>query len=143
MMYLLDTNIVSELRKFRSGRADKSVVAWIGGRDPRQSFISAITLLELEYGALLMERRDARQGEGLRRWLEETVVSVFNARILPVDEQVARICAGLHIPDRKPERDALIGATAIAAGFTLVTRNVRDFEGMPLNLINPWEVAAE
>lgn len=140
-MYLLDTNVVSELRKFRSGRADKNVVAWIGVSDPRQSFISAITRLELEYGALLMERRDARQGEGLRRWLEETVVGVFDTRILPIDGHVARVCAGLHIPDRKPERDALIGATAIAAGYTLVTRNVRDFEGMPVKLFNPWEPA--
>jgi len=138
LMYLVDTNIISELRKAKSGKADPKVVQWASRLPVSEFFISVITLLELEHGVLLIERKDAKQGTVLRRWLEEQVKLVFAARILPVDEAVAICCAHLHVPDPKPDRDALIAATAIVHGMTLVTRNVRDFSAMKVPVLNPW-----
>ncbi len=138
LMYLIDTNIISELRKAKSGKADPKVVHWASQLPASEFFISVITLLELEHGVLLIERKDAKQGTVLRRWLEEQVKLVFEARILPVDEAVAVCCAHLHVPDPKPDRDALIAATAIVHGMTLVTRNVRDFSAMNVPVLNPW-----
>jgi toxin FitB len=137
-MYILDTNVVSELRKTKSGRANPNVVSWISARDADLFFISAITVLELEYGTLLMERRDARQGAELKHWLQTTVYDAFDGRILPVTGSVAQQCAALHIPKPRPERDCMIAATAMVYGFEMVTRNLRDFEGTAIGLIDPW-----
>ena len=137
-MYLLDTNVISELRKSPSGRADPRVLAWIGARDPDDFYLSAIGVLELELGVLAMERRDARQGAALRAWLERKVLATFERRILPVDARVARRCAALHVPDRRPERDALIAATALVHGMGVVTRNVADFAGTGVTTHEPW-----
>ncbi|MFB1489435.1 MULTISPECIES: type II toxin-antitoxin system VapC family toxin [unclassified Thiocapsa] len=137
-MYLLDTNLVSELRKARTGRADPGVVAWaasVGGEDQH---LSVITVLELELGVQLRERRDPSQGEILRAWLERQVLVGLAGRILPIDTDIARRCAGLHVPNRRPDRDALIAATALVHGLTVVTRNVRDFDGTGVALHNPW-----
>lgn len=136
-MYLLDTNVISELRK--AHKADPLVIQWASQIPPANLFISAITVLELELGVLLKERKDAEQGAILRTWLISHVLPAFADRILPVDTAVARRCAQLHVPDPRSERDALIGATAILHGMTLVTRNVRDFEHMgAINTLNPW-----
>lgn len=135
-MYLLDTNVVSELR--RRDRADTGVVTWVDGIDPDTLFVSVVTILELEMGVLAMERRDATHGALLRRWLEERVLPAFDERILPLDLQVARRCARLHIPDRRAERDALIAATALRHAMAVVTRSVDDFATMQVALINPW-----
>ena len=137
-MYLLDTNVVSELRKAKSGKADAGVIAWAAGLHASELFLSAISVLELEMGVLLVERRDAAQGVVLRSWLDKHVLLAFAERILPVDTAVARRCARLHVPDPRAERDALIAATALVRDLTVVTRNVGDFEATGVRLLNPW-----
>ncbi len=134
-MYLLDTNVLSELR--RPDRADARVRAWAARQQPAHCWVSAITILELERGVLLIERRDARQGAQLRTWLEG-ILRQFQDRVLVIDMAVARRCAGLHVPDRRAERDALIAATAMVHGMTIVTRNVADFAATQVPLLNPW-----
>ena len=137
-MFILDTNVVSELRKVKAGKADKGVSAWADSVDAATLFLSAITILELEQGVLLVERRDAVQGALLRSWLERYVLPEFENRVLPIDATVARRCAGLHVPDPRSERDALIAATALVHGMTVVTRNVADFAASGVRLLNPW-----
>jgi predicted nucleic acid-binding protein len=138
-MYLLDTNLVSELRKVRSGKADPGVAAWADGVDASSLFLSAITLHELELGVLLAERRDPTQGALLRHWLQQAVVPAFAGRILAVDAAVARRSAALHVPDPKPFRDGLIAATALVHSLVVVTRNLADFEATGVPLLNPWQ----
>ncbi|CDH05389.1 Putative plasmid stability protein StbB (PIN domain) [Xenorhabdus bovienii str. oregonense] len=138
-MYVLDTNVVSELRKIRAGKADPNVAKWAESVDAADLFISAITIMELELGILLIERKDATQGTMLRAWLEQHVLPEFAERTLPVDTAVAQRCARLHVPDRSSERDALIAATALVHGMTVVTRNVADFQPTGVTILNPWE----
>ncbi|MFH0934624.1 MAG: type II toxin-antitoxin system VapC family toxin [Pseudomonadota bacterium] len=137
-MYLLDTNVVSELRKVRTGKADKRVEKWADSVSAADLYLSAITVLELETGVQLIERKDKAQGELLRTWLEDYVLPAFAGRILPVDETVARRGAVLHVPNPAPVRDSLIAATALVHGMTVVTRNASDFETMGVMLLNPW-----
>lgn len=138
-MYLLDTNVVSEIGKVVEGKADLRVAAWQSQVDTINCFISAVTLMELEIGVLRMERRDAKQGLRLRQWLSDQVVSEFDGRVLPIDAAVVRRCAGLHVPNPRPERDAMIAATALVHGMTVVTRNTADFEPTGVALLNPWQ----
>jgi hypothetical protein len=142
-MYLLDTNVVSELRRVRAGRADPGVAAWADQVDAASLFLSAITIHELELGVQLMERRDAAQGAVLRKWLEERVLPAFGNRILAVDTDVARRSAGLHVPDPRPLRDGFIAATALTHRMVVVTRNVSDFEACGVDLLNPWSQATD
>ncbi|MCW5236708.1 type II toxin-antitoxin system VapC family toxin [Verminephrobacter eiseniae] len=137
-MYVLDTNVVSELRKVRLGKADAGVTAWTQSVDAADLFVSAITIMELELGVLSIERKDATQGAMLRSWLEQQVLPEFSGRTLPVDTAVARRCARLHVPDKRGERDALIAATALVHGMTVVTRNVGDFRFTGVIVLNPW-----
>ncbi|MCE7030608.1 type II toxin-antitoxin system VapC family toxin [Jiella avicenniae] len=139
MTYLLDANVISELRKLGDGKADAKVAGWIGARDATRFFISAITILELERGVLSVQRRDAAQGGRLRSWLDGRVRPEFDGRILPVDDAVATRCAQLHVPDRRNEADALIAATALVHDLSVVTRNVSDFEGAGVVVIDPWQ----
>jgi hypothetical protein len=143
MMYRSDTNVVSELRKSpvsqgKSATVDRNVLAWTKRIPAASQFLSVISILELETGALLMERRDPRQGAVLRSWLEDHVLPTFSGRILPVDTPVAQRCAALHVPNPRSQRDALIAATAMVHGMTVVTRNVSDFEPTGVALLNPW-----
>ncbi|MDN5864048.1 MAG: type II toxin-antitoxin system VapC family toxin [Gammaproteobacteria bacterium] len=140
-MYILDTNVVSELRKVSLGKADPRVTEWQNSVELFGCFLSVITLMELEIGILAMERRDASQGNRLRAWFEHGVLQEFDGRILPEDQAVARRCAALHVPDPASERDALIAATALAHNMTVVTRNVKDFTGFGVPLLNPWHPA--
>jgi hypothetical protein len=142
-MFLLDTNVVSELRKARAGQADKNVAAWAAGASAASMFVSVMTIQELEIGVLLAERRDPPKGEVLRRWLEEQVLPAFGERIIPVDTAVARRSAMLHVPDPRPVRDSLIAATALVHGLVVATRNVADFEPMGAEIIDPWQTADE
>jgi len=142
MMYLLDTNVVSELRKVRFDAADRNVAAWTQTVDAAELFVSSITLMEIEIGILSIERKDARQGALFRTWLEKHVLPEFSTRTLPVDTAVARRCAQLHVPDRRGERDALIAATALVHGMTVATRNVADFQPTGVAIFNPWEEMA-
>jgi hypothetical protein len=139
MMYLLDTNVASELRKVEVGTADPHVKAWSDALNAEAAFLSVITVLELEQGTLLMERRDPRQGAMLRAWLEKRILPQFEGRILPVDLPVARRCANLHVPDPKEDRDSLIAATALVHSMTVVTRNVSHFAHSGVKTLNPWE----
>ncbi|PDT04286.1 VapC toxin family PIN domain ribonuclease [Rhizobium chutanense] len=139
MSYLLDTNVISELRKIGDGKADPQVVAWIEAANVSDFYLSAITILELERGVLAVQRRDARQGSRLRAWLDDHVRPQFAGRILPIDDDIATRCAHLHIPDRRNEADALIAATALVHSLTVVTRNVRDFDGTGVVIIDPWQ----
>ena len=141
-MFLHDTNVVSELRKAGGGKADPNVNARLSAQDAATCYVSAITLMELDLGVLLMERRDPVQGARLRAWMEGTVLPEFAERTIPVDRAVALACARLHVPDPRPERDAFIAATALVHGMTLVTRNLADFAPMGVALVNPWDQRA-
>jgi len=140
MMYVLDTNVVSELRKVRAGKADPNVAAWTESVDASGLFVSVITIMELELGVLSIERKDATQGAVLRAWMEQHVLPEFSGRTLPIDTAVAQRCARLHVPDKRGERDALIAATALVHGMTVVTRNVTDFQVPGVTILNPWEM---
>jgi predicted nucleic acid-binding protein len=137
-MYLLDTNVISGLR--RRDRADRRLLAWIDSVSPLDLWISVVTVMELDLGAGLIARRDEAQGDMLRRWIDNQVLPSFGDRILPIDLPSARRCAALHIPDARPERDAMIAATALVHRLTVVTRNVADFVPMGVQLIDPWNV---
>ncbi|BDI05035.1 type II toxin-antitoxin system VapC family toxin [Sphaerotilus microaerophilus] len=137
-MYLLDTNVISELRRGKKG-ADPGVQRWAAGVAAAQMFLSAITILEIEQGILLKALRDPNQAEHLRTWFE-AVRQLFAGRVLPFGEGAALVCAALHVPNPRSERDAMIAATASEHGFTLVTRNVADFIGSGVPLLNPWDV---
>ncbi|WP_219726167.1 type II toxin-antitoxin system VapC family toxin [Castellaniella caeni] len=139
MMYVLDTNVLSELRKVRLGKADANVTAWAESVDAADLFVSAITIMEVELGVLSIERKDATQGAMLRAWLDQHVLPEFSGRTLPIDTAVAQRCARLHVPDKRGERDALIAATALVHGMTVVTRNVADFKPTGVTIVNPWE----
>ena len=140
-MFILDTNVVSELRKAKVGKAHANVVAWAAAQDPSALFLSAITLLELEMGVRLAERRDSAQGVILRAWMADRVLPAFDGRVLPVDGPVALCCVALHVPDPRSDRDALIAATGIIHAMPVVTRNVADFEPTGVKVINPWDGA--
>lgn len=138
-MYLLDTDVVSELRKVKTGKVHRNVRVWAKSVSTPTLFLSAISIMELEIGILLIERRDRSQGEMLRSWMEDQVLPVFHGRILAVDTPVAQRCAALHVPTPCSDRDALIAATAMVHGMTVVTRNVSDFELTGVAVINPWQ----
>lgn len=137
-MYLLDTNVVSELRKIRLGKADSHVAEWADSVDATDLYLSVITVQELEIGVLLAERRDPSQGAIFRVWLNSHVLPAFTGRILAVDTAVAQCSARLHVPDPRPVRDGLIAATALVHGMTVVTRNVADFAPTGVPILNPW-----
>lgn len=137
---MLDTNVISELRKLGDGKADSRVTTWVSKREATSFYISVLTLMELEIGVLRIERRDARQGERLRAWMDRHVLPEFRERTLAVDSPIALKCARLHVPDPRAERDALIAATAIVHGLTVVTGNVADFETTEAEVVNPWAV---
>jgi predicted nucleic acid-binding protein len=134
-MYLLDTDIVFELRNAKAGGTDAGLAAW-AARAPKASlFISAVTLLELETAVAQGERRDKAAGAALRAWLDGQVAAAFEGRILPVDAAVARGRGRVALTD---SRDALLAATALEHGLTLVTRNVAAFKVNRLKVFNPW-----
>jgi len=135
-MFVLDTNVISELRH---GKPQPSALvrAWAAGQPGSSLFLSAITILELELGIQALERRSPPQGSALRTWLTG-VRQAFAGRILPFTDNTAPVCAALHVPDPRSERDAMIAATAMEHSFAVVTRNVSDFAGTGVALVNPW-----
>jgi len=139
-VYLLDTNVISELRHGKPQQS-QAVRAWAADKEMSRLFLSAITVLELEKGVQALERKLPPQGSALRDWLNR-VKTAFADRILPFSEDTAVLCAGMHFPDPKPERDAMIAATALQHRMTLVTRNTVDFENTGVALINPFVQAA-
>ncbi len=139
-MFILDTNVVSELR--RPNRVDPAVAAWANSVEPNLLFLSVITILEVEIGAQRRERRDPTGAVLFRQWVDDWVLPGFEGRILPVDKKVALRCASLHVPDPKSERDAFIAATALVHGMTVATRNLADFARTGATLLNPWSYRA-
>ena len=137
-MYLLDTNVVSELRKVGAGRAEPKVAQWAQSVETASLFVSVITIQELEIGIQLAMRRDSTQGELLRQWMNQHVLPAFEGRVLSVDLAVVQRSAALHVPNPRPVRDGLIAATALVHGLTVVTRNLADFQPCGVTLINPW-----
>ena len=137
-MYLLDTNVVSELRKIRLGKAAPPVAKWAETVDAGELYISVITVQELEIGVLLAERRDPTQGAVLRAWLVERALPAFAGRILDVDSAVAQRSAQLHVPNPRPVRDGLIAATALCHNLIVVTRNMKDFEPSGVRVFDPF-----
>lgn len=137
MKYLLDTNVISELRRSKA-RSDPAVRQWTSERRPSSLHLCTITILEIELGIARLARKDVAQANRLQSWFEQDLLEVFKGRILSIDVSVARRAARLHVPDPGPERVTLIAAAAIANDMTIVTRNVADFEPMGVGLINPW-----
>jgi toxin FitB len=137
-MFVLDTNVISELRKAQAGTANTKVVKWAKGAATSALFISVVTVLEIEVGVLQMERRDKKQGAVLRRWMTQQILPAFEGRVLDVNTAVAQRCVSLHVPNPQADRDALIAATALVHGMTVVTRNTADFLATGVKLLNPW-----
>ena len=136
-MYVLDTDALSALR--RKDMVAPNVSAWFDAIPVTSLFLSSVTLLEVERGALRRRRRDEVQGAMFIDWIRRFVIPTFSGRILPFDAAAALRCAALHVPDPRPERDAMIAATALEHGLTVVTRNLRDFAPMGVPVLNPWE----
>lgn len=137
-MFLLDTNVVSELRKISLGTADLNVTRWADRVNANSLYLSAVTILELEMGILLRERKDPKQGTALRQWFELRVLPEFEGRIFPLDTVIAQRCARLHVPAPRAERNAMIAATALVHGLVVVTRNDSDFQKTGVASLNPW-----
>ena len=138
-MFVLDTNVVSELRQGKTRRADLNVAAWAASVPPGDLYVSAMTIMEIELGVRRIELRDAGQGRVLRAWVDGQVRPAFQGRVLAFDEEAALRCAGLHVPDDRSDRDAIIAATALVHAMTVVTRNTADFAPTGVALLNPWE----
>jgi toxin FitB len=137
---LLDTNVISELR--RPERANPRVVAWATSHPAADFFLSVITLLELELGVLRIERKDSQQGATLHTWLDHHVIARFESRTLPIDTAIAQHCARLHVPDPRAERDVLVAATALVHGMIVATRNLDDFVVCGVQTFNPWTASS-
>ncbi|MGQ3888287.1 type II toxin-antitoxin system VapC family toxin [Legionella sp. CNM-1927-20] len=137
-MFLLDTNVVSELRKAKSGKANHNVVLWARKTNISLMFISVVSILELEMGILKKERKDPEPGSILRAWFDSHVLPAFVERIIPIDTAIARATAKLHVPNPCSERDAMIAASALVHGMTIVTHNKSDFEATGVDILNPW-----
>lgn len=138
-MYLLDTNVISEMRKLKSGRAAPNVQHWANSVPTSQLYVSVITLLELKFGILQLMRKDIRQGQILKEWLFDQVLVLFADRILLVDSEIALRCAELHVPITASRYDSLIAATALVHNMTVVTRNTADFVSTGVPVLNPWQ----
>jgi predicted nucleic acid-binding protein len=138
-MFLLDTNVISELRKTTENKINPGVKEWAETKMPSTMFLSVITIFELELGILRLERRDKKQGQILRKWLSQLVLPAFVDRVLPINTAISVRSASLHIPNPSSDRDSMIAATAIEHHLTLVTRNTVDFDLTKVKLINPWE----
>jgi len=138
-MYLLDTNIISELKKLDSGKIHPQVQRWAYSINLMQTKISVVSIIEIRTGILSLARKGQAQAASLDNWFTNRLLPAYRTRTLSVDTEVALICAQLHIPAKRPINDAYIAATAIAHNLTPVTRNVRDFQGLPLMLENPFE----
>ena len=137
-MFLLDTNVISELRKVRAGKGNAGVAKWTSLVDAADLYVSVVSIHELEIGIRLSEHRDPAQGAVLRAWMDENVLPAFGERILAIDLAIAQRSAALRVPNPRPVLDGLIAATALVHGMTVVTRNVDDFEPMGVAVLDPW-----
>jgi predicted nucleic acid-binding protein len=136
-MFLLDTEVVSASR--RPEKAGEGLAVWVAETNVRSMYLSAVTILELKIGALRLRNRDQVRAIELEDWIRDRVLARFEGRIFAFDEITASRCAPLHVPKTRPERDAMIAATALQQGLTVVTRNVRDFAPMGVPVLDPWK----
>ena len=142
MRFLLDTNVLSELRKHGAGRADPSVVRWAGRRDVNDMYLSVLTVQEIAFGVRRLDRRDPRQAGVLRSWLHGDILVTYVGRILPVDTEIALEAARVLADASTSLGDAFIAATALVHRLTVATRNTAHFERVrSLAIVNPWEYA--
>jgi len=137
-MYLLDTNVISEIRKVNLGKANAGVAEWTRQASQSLMYVSVISLMEIEQGILRLERRDTVQASLLKNWLHNKVLPSFDDNVVNIDQRVALACAALHVPDKQPANDSLIAATALIHDLTLVTRNTSDFIHTGVKLLNPF-----
>lgn len=133
-MYLLDTPVLFELRKARGGEAHPALTAWAASVARERLFLSAISIVELEAAVARTMRRDRAAGAVLRGWLDDRVLPALDGHILPLDTAVARRRGQIALTET---RDAILAATALEHGLTLVTRNVAAFKGVRLKLFDP------
>ena len=136
MSYLLDTNVVSELRK--AGRCEPAVAAWYAGALDKEKFLSVVTVGEIRRGIESIRRRDERSARALEAW-HARLLARYSARILPVTQAIAEEWGRLSVPDPLPVIDALLAATARVHGLTLVTRNTNDVERTGVPFVDPFE----
>ncbi len=136
MSYLLDTNVVSELRK--ADRSDPHVSAWYSSVTSAQKFLSVLTVGEIRRGIESIRRRDTLSAQALEVWLAK-LMAKHSGRVLPVNETIAELWGRLNVPDPLPVIDGLLAATAMVHGLTLVTRNVDDVKRTGVPYINPFE----
>ena len=137
-MYLLDTNVVSELRKAGTSLVDRNLEKWANATESGHFYVSSITMLELEIGVQRLERKDKKQGKALRFWLTDKVMPSFEGRVLSFDTEAALYCAQLHVPNPRSDRDSYIASIGYVHDMTVATRNTKDFEGMGVRLVDPW-----
>lgn len=133
-MFLVDTNVFSETRK---RRVDPRVERWFAATPASQIHMSVITDFELERGMLLVQHREPAQATALRRWVDSVRTGLSNP-MLEVTPEIARVCAAIQVPHRRPLEDALLAATALHHDLTVVTRNVKDFDVPGLRVIDPF-----
>ena len=137
-MYLLDTNVISEIRKVNAGKANVGVTQWTKKTSQSLMYVSVISLMEIEQGILRLERKDTVQACLLKDWFHNIVLPSFDNNVVNIDKNIALTCATLHVPDKQPANDSLIAATALVHDLTLVTRNTKDFEQTGVKLFNPF-----
>ena len=135
MKYVLDTNVVSALRR---PERNPEVAAWVRGVPLEDQFVTAFTIAEIERGVRRKESADPAQGAVLRRWFDGHVLPAFDGRILPFDLAAARVLAQCPVPERAPIDDAQIASVAAANDMVLVTGNVKHVEAIEVATVNPW-----
>lgn len=135
MSYLVDTNVISELRKGR--RCDPGVASWFAAAASEEIYLSALTLGEIRKGIENIRRRDESAAAALEEWFRELEVS-HSDHILPVDQAIAEQWGRFNVPDPLPVLDSLLAATASVHGLTLVTRNLKDVERTGVDCLNPF-----
>jgi len=141
MAWLVDTNVISEARK--GSNCDPHVADWLARQAGELHYISAISMMEVKLGIELAQNRNPEFAAVLEAWYETKLKARFQGKVLQVDLEVAEVCARLHAVRTRSFRDSLIGATALLHDLRLVTRNVKDFQGMGVSLVNPWTASPQ